>query len=1009
MKGHGRAAPSRYRKMADKPQVTGTTHVLPFERLSPLDFERLCLWLVRREGYENAEHLGAAGGEQGRDIVARRDGRRVAFQCKRVGRLDPGGAEKEIAKLQSLPSEDQPDDVVFVVSTSVSVTTRDRARAAWGDLGSCDFWAGTELDERVKQYADLLHEFFDLGLEGFRTLGPAVKACGLEQLAKASITDPFSTRLLLSSCPWYVAGLRPRELSIAHKILYSKGVLEITGAPGVGKSTIAEELIQTDALPFLEVDTLRGAKTSEAVARYLRAPVSGISSFGTSGFIEKPCVIWIRSYSNDSRAGLLDFLHLELSISERLGRPHWILESNTPLAGLDHCRIEISTLNDSEIGRILEHVPPGQANLDPEVIIRNARGNPRRAVRLWHSSSSQDAEIGNDYEWFNRLLPREEAQLLCPLCVAARASPFGMTLSALSGWLVEVFSDRLPSEIKATTESLCSRLDYYKLAVITQIDQKAFGGLLNEIIADFGVLFITRMSSGIVSHVLENTDEIEIEDYEQGYFEFLLSTEDEASLPYVTAALNLGDLGPFLFSPFRYTFLRELLSWIDRVGWRPESERQAFILKSLRILYELGRGHHVDVVKELGRGPADHRGEVFCFEATQAHAMLRWDLDNLFDLDAWLRRADKTRDPDLKAELAAAAAMALPSTDRKDRVFEIWSILRDFLEDSRPDNNSWCRIAHQASAFINRSKLRRKVLDTEEAFNIAKQLSQEIVRYGSRTGNLQLICDGIFYWVRSQELRTQIQKSRFTHRDVGIYRTALGVLERSQVKTVRRWQLLLTQGSVHRHYCRRSDLAWPQFEQHMKMSFEFYRRSARSALVEGHVLHTLNAISYMSGLCRMALRFAQEEKARAVIRGAAHETLSYVIGMVPYRDRVSGPEERNIFSTIQWSVGPLVYIDAVARARWPPDLEDQLKRVFSLCVDAYLDTLTSARRSEFHKHVKIGLRTFLRAVRFGEAHSPLKNKEIIRMLHSSFIQLLDATKYSGSNRALWKKLSSAVL
>ena len=44
-----------------KPSITGTTHTLPFDRLSPRDFERLCLWLVEREGFERAEHLGAAG------------------------------------------------------------------------------------------------------------------------------------------------------------------------------------------------------------------------------------------------------------------------------------------------------------------------------------------------------------------------------------------------------------------------------------------------------------------------------------------------------------------------------------------------------------------------------------------------------------------------------------------------------------------------------------------------------------------------------------------------------------------------------------------------------------------------------------------------------------------------------------------------------------------------------------------------------------------------------------
>jgi hypothetical protein len=40
-----------------KPEITGTTHTLPFDRLSPRDFERLCLWLVEREGYGRVENL----------------------------------------------------------------------------------------------------------------------------------------------------------------------------------------------------------------------------------------------------------------------------------------------------------------------------------------------------------------------------------------------------------------------------------------------------------------------------------------------------------------------------------------------------------------------------------------------------------------------------------------------------------------------------------------------------------------------------------------------------------------------------------------------------------------------------------------------------------------------------------------------------------------------------------------------------------------------------------------
>jgi len=79
-----------------KPYIYRTTQTLPFDKLSPRDFERLCLWLVEREGYERAEHLGAAGSEQGCDIIAWRESTLWGFQCKRVQRYGPKDALAEV-------------------------------------------------------------------------------------------------------------------------------------------------------------------------------------------------------------------------------------------------------------------------------------------------------------------------------------------------------------------------------------------------------------------------------------------------------------------------------------------------------------------------------------------------------------------------------------------------------------------------------------------------------------------------------------------------------------------------------------------------------------------------------------------------------------------------------------------------------------------------------------------------------------------------------------------------
>jgi hypothetical protein len=52
--------------------------------------------------------LGAAGSEQGRDIVAWRQGRRWAFQYKRVCSFHPADAEAEVDKVLGLPDELRP-------------------------------------------------------------------------------------------------------------------------------------------------------------------------------------------------------------------------------------------------------------------------------------------------------------------------------------------------------------------------------------------------------------------------------------------------------------------------------------------------------------------------------------------------------------------------------------------------------------------------------------------------------------------------------------------------------------------------------------------------------------------------------------------------------------------------------------------------------------------------------------------------------------------------------------
>ena len=154
------------------PNITKTTHILPFGELSPLQFERLCLWIVDREGYLRPEHLGETGSEQGRDVIAYRktkDGEELwYFQCKRYQTINAAKLIEEVKKYNKLvranPTK-KPSGIVFVTNAALAAAAREKVRAFCRQQGyESEFWARTELDLLVKKHSDIVAEFFNVTL-----------------------------------------------------------------------------------------------------------------------------------------------------------------------------------------------------------------------------------------------------------------------------------------------------------------------------------------------------------------------------------------------------------------------------------------------------------------------------------------------------------------------------------------------------------------------------------------------------------------------------------------------------------------------------------------------------------------------------------------------------------------------------------------------------------------------------------------------------------------------------
>ena len=182
------------------------------------------LWLVQREGYERPEHLGAAGSEQGRDILAWRDGEQWAFQCKRVQSFTAATARTEIQKLfAELPPRHIPipQHYVFITSCRISSDLRAQIRQEYGDRLELHFWAVTELDEKVNQYPEIVSQFFQLDI---------------------SAPTPHRFLTTLPQRAEHFTG-RERELALLLDMLQPARAATLVAVGGMGKTALAVEAL----------------------------------------------------------------------------------------------------------------------------------------------------------------------------------------------------------------------------------------------------------------------------------------------------------------------------------------------------------------------------------------------------------------------------------------------------------------------------------------------------------------------------------------------------------------------------------------------------------------------------------------------------------------------------------------------------------------------------------------------------------------------------------------------
>jgi len=205
-----------------------------FRTLSPSDFELLVRDLLLADRGWRLEAFGH-GRDGGVDLRGNVDGRKIVVQCKHYAGSTFSDLKKSAAKELPKMETEKPDQYLFVTSQNLSRTQKDSLTNDLSTVlkGSSDLLTQLDLNEIIGRHPQVERSHFKLWLASAGMLEAIVRS-GLWSRSEALLEDVNDRVKLYVSNPGY--GRAERRLNDA-------GVVVLSGAPGVGKSMLAEMLL----------------------------------------------------------------------------------------------------------------------------------------------------------------------------------------------------------------------------------------------------------------------------------------------------------------------------------------------------------------------------------------------------------------------------------------------------------------------------------------------------------------------------------------------------------------------------------------------------------------------------------------------------------------------------------------------------------------------------------------------------------------------------------------------
>ncbi len=792
----------------------------------------------------------------------------------------------------------------------------------------------------------------------------------------------------------YVPETREEELTCAKEAIHGSGIIEIAGPPGIGKSVLACEILASVQKLFHEI-SLPKIASADRIAEAIEEEIEGGHDrrISTSTLIERlarfDAVYWIRSYEDQSRNSLLDFLGRVQSVRPR--RSLWIVESVRSLRDPTLACVQLGPVKRSALALILSQVRNGTLSTSVEAAIDGSHGNPRDGLCLLRTGSIEKA---NSFEWLEAQLSRNAKRVLRLLCLIMLQAPLGLSRRIIEQTAREIFADLPYSDITRAVVETLATLEQEQLGSISRFEPRQFGGVLDGIItAGIELVHLNALKRSLLEAFSRQIPPEQKSRWMDAYFTVLIAQAEAGNLADVTYNILHHELQPFFRSSFRFTSLGVTLGWMETAEWEPPDPRQAYLLRCLRVLSALNRDSQTRVRQELGDPDAKDGIQIFAQEYVLARQMTVLPLSDL-DLEEFITENQKRADIDLQAAYAVSCASALLAAGRASDALRLLTRTGKTAKDS----SAGVILRIQMGDLLNR-KEGKDAAGEKKAAELSRLLSRDLIEAGIKLENVHLICSGAFYYVRGLEF--EAGRRKFMH--VLQYLAALDWIE--QVPGARaRWRMrvLLTRGSLHRHYLREDSLLWPEFQEHLELAWHDYMRAWHTAFSAKHVLHSLNSAVYMSGVCKSAMRYGKDQSTHSVVLDYCRQA-SEICDLAVRNLRAKGPKELPIMESVERALPLLRYVLRISMSSEPLNA-----KVESLEWERYFGVAAkgrqrSTRMKEKQKHEEEITKEIYRVLRFADFTNPTRFNESLEHFRPWLLQFRDAAQAPSSDS--WRKLT----